>query len=252
MNERPRGEMRDQKMAAKYTLPPDNVIALDENSEIRQKKKDYFLGLADEGMNWPVEIQGGGQSDYEKREFKIHYPVGDVFLSTAVTIHELGHLRQGEIDKRFAAEVLGAPETSIMGELEYHRETEEDAWQRGLARVKQYCPEFLQKIELKFKRHKETGQLDEFESFGSFFDHVVKMGLRVTELSDQAEQEVGNVDDERQKGHILARYLKSDEIVNTFFSQPKKWRFGEMIDRKEMESFIRRMAEKVAEEEYPI
>ena len=224
MSEKSCGERKDAVL--RYNLPPDNIIAQDENTEIRKKNKNLFLGLADEDIDWPAELQGSGRSDYDKKEFKIHYPTGDIFLSVAVTIHELGHLRQGEIDPRFASEVLGAPKISPMDELASNQETEEDAWRRGLARAKQYCPEFMQEIEAKFKQHKEAGRLVKFENFEIFFNHVVAIGLKVSELTGKAEQEMNGVEDERREGQILGRYLK-------------------------IENFIKKVTENIALEKYP-
>ncbi|MBU1037255.1 hypothetical protein KKF32_04505 [Patescibacteria group bacterium] len=230
----------------KYKLPPENIVCLDENSEVRQRFRDYFLGLSDEGIDWPMEMQGGGISDYKTKEFEVYYPKGDLFISFAFTLHELGHLRQGEIDKRFSVKTLGAPKPELEDDLEFHSETEEDAWQRGLIRAKKYCPEFLDEIEIRFKKHKEQSKLKDFENFESFFNYLVRVGLKITEFSDMKECK----EETRQAGRKLGQYLKSDGLTNTFFTKPKRWRVGEIIDQEKIESFIKTMAEKIAEESY--
>jgi hypothetical protein len=235
---------------SKYTLPQENIICLDENSEIRQREKELFLGLKDEGIDWPVEIQGSGRSDFDNKTFKVFYPKGDLFTSLAVTIHELGHLRQGEADQRFLLKALGAPITETSRELEVTRDTEHDAWQRGLMRTKKYCAEFFSQIEKKFKKYKKQGCLTEFENFESFINQVMKACLKVNELNELVEQETQ--EEGREKGRKLGRRLKSDELTNHFFTKPENWRVGEIVDQEEIEKFIRKMAENIAEENYTI
>jgi hypothetical protein len=89
-------KFEQQEQVKKWTLPEENIIPLDINSEKRQENKKAFEGLAEVGINWPVEIQGGGKNLYKEREFQVLYPVGDVFASFVDTIHELGHLREKE------------------------------------------------------------------------------------------------------------------------------------------------------------
>jgi hypothetical protein len=244
--------MREQiklpENSKKYSLPEKNIIELDGNSVIRKKNRDYYAGLAEEGIIWPVEIQGGGRSCYEKKQFEVAYPVGDIFLSSAVTFHELGHLRQGEADQRFTREGLGSPNPKESGETEGHDESEQDAWQRGLARAEKYCPEYLTLLEEKFQRYKKRGKFEKFASFKDFYEYVVKVSLKITDFNDEYEKEKELTDE--AKGRVLGKMIKGDELTNDFFTNQKVWRSGENVDRKFAKKFVKKMAERIAEEVY--
>lgn len=232
----------------KYELPEENIIALDENSEIRKKNRDYYKGLEMEGIKWPVEIQGGGISNYQEKKFKIAYPAGDTFLSFAVTTHELGHLRQGEIDERFAVENLGSPNPKEIKETELHHEIEEDAWQRGYERVKNYCSKELETLENKFLQYKKQGKFGEFDNLESFYKYITKVSLKISKFNDEFEDKEEISDEE--KGKILGKMIKNDPLSNKFFTKQEKWRAGEKIERNFAESFIKKAAEKIADERY--
>lgn len=241
-------KIEQQEIEKKYELPEGNIIACNEDSEIRKKHKNYFVGLKDEGIEWPVEIQGTGFSDFKKKEFKVWYPEGDIFLSFAITIHELGHLRQGEIDKDFATEGLGSSEQKLKDEEVNHSKSEKDAWQRGLDRAKKYCPEECQKIEEKFQEYKNKGKFKEYENFEEFFNYIIEMGLKITEFNDKVE--LPNEEDKRKKGRLIGKMIKENKLTNNFFIKQEKWRAGEKIDKDFAESFINKAAEKIAEEQY--
>lgn len=232
----------------KYKLPDGNIIALDENSEIRIKNKDYYKGLKEEGINWPVEIQGTGQSDFEKKEFKVWYPAGDVFMSFAITIHELGHLRQGEIDDRFTVKELGSPNPKELGETELHNEIEVDAWQRGLERAKKYCGGEWDKMDNKFQEYKKQGKYSNFNNYEEFFKYISEAALTITKFNDEFEdnEELSEI----EKGRILGKMIKKDSLVNEFFTKQEKWRTGEKINKDFAEGFIKKAAVGIAEEEY--
>ncbi|MBI2459862.1 MAG: hypothetical protein HYV53_04970 [Parcubacteria group bacterium] len=232
----------------KYELPESNILELDENSIIRQKNSDYYKGLKEEGIDWPIEIQGGGRSFYNKKEFEIAYPVGDVFLSFAITAHELGHLRQGEINPLFADEELGSPSPKKQAETEFHPDTEQDAWQRGLERIKKHCPEYLKLIDNKFQKYKKNGKFSQFKDFEEFYKYVVSVSLRITSFNDKFEDDntVPNI----EKGRLLGKMIKKDELTNDFFNNQEQWRTGEKADRNILKEFVKKMAIKIAEEAY--
>lgn len=239
------------ELPKKYSLPDQNLVALDADSTVRQDKAAYFETLAEEGIVWPVEIQGGGRSDFQKKEFRLSYPVGDLFLSTAVTIHELGHLRQGEIDPRFAVEELGAPHPQEMDEIKNHTVTEQDAFQRGWERVKAYAPEALTSLETKFAAHKEGGKLQDFDNFTAYYDYIVSISLKMTDFMD--ELEFGREENEIKQRIIaktLAQQIKSHESTNTFFTQPQSWKCGELLDKPTTEHLIKKVINRIAEERY--
>ncbi len=229
----------------KYTLLEANIIPLDENSAARERWKEFFKSLKEEGVDWPVEIQGCAHSDFEKKEFKVYYPVGDIFMSFAVIMHELGHLRQGEAVKRFAIKTLGAPKSDpVVEENNDNSETEKDAWERGFNRSKKYCPEVIFELESKFKQYKQDGKFAEFSNFSNFFDYIVRVFLKITDIHTKLGVNVENLVKE------CAGLIKEDLVTKDFFVKQDIWRTGEIIDRKEAEEFIKKAAAAIAEEIY--
>lgn len=240
-------KIEQQEIEKKYELPEGNIVALDENSEIRQKNKDYFAGLKEEGIDWPVEIQGSGHSDFKTKEFKVWYPEGDIFFSFAIIFHENGHLRQGEIDDRFAYERLGAPNPKPDDDGKNYP-TEKDAWIRGFERAQKYCPKELNEIEKKFQEYKNKGKFEEYDNFEEYFGYAVRVGLRITEISDKVEPSDEN--DETKKGRLIGEMIKKDRLTNKFFTNQEAWRAGEKIDCAFAENLIKKMAAGIAEEKY--
>lgn len=235
----------------KYSLPEKNLVALDVTSLLRKDKATYFEVLSEEGIEWPVEIQGAGKSDFEKKEFTIYFPIGDVFISFAVTLHELGHLRQGEIDERFAVETLGAPKAKSINEVDTHEATEKDAYERGLDRIKRYAPEVLEEMESKFTVHKQQGKLEDFDDFQDYYDYIVKVFLTMTAFMD--ELEFGQEDDDAKKrgiAKLLAGRIKSTPLINKFFAEQQTWKCGELLDESRMREVIKKVVRNVAEERY--
>lgn len=244
-----REQIKSPENSEKYILPEENIIELDENSEIRRRNKNYYRSLEDQGIDWPVEIQGGGRSWFNKKQFEVAYPVGDIFLASSVTFHELGHLRQGEVDQRFVGEELGSPNPKGSGETAGHDESEQDAWQRGLARVEKYCPEYFQYLEEKFQQYKKQGKFSQFKNFKEFYEHIVKVSLRITNFNDKYEDDE-KLTDKKDKGRTLGKMIKADKLTNDFFTHQEAWRCGEKVDRALVKQFIQKMAEKIAEEIY--
>lgn len=232
----------------KFTL--DKLVPLDGNSEKVRSIKSKLHAFAEAGVEWPIEMMGGGQTNFSKGTFEIFYPVGDIFASYAVTIHELGHLRQGEIDERFSSEVLGGPEPKEQ-DWDYHLESERDAYERGMRRVRDYAPKILEKLEIKFQMFKTQGKLQGFRNFDDFYRHMVRVSLRGSELHDSigygdAETE----EDIKSKTSHLAELLKNDPITREFFTKQENWRVGELINRDEIEDVVRMVSSKIAEEKY--
>lgn len=243
----PELKIEQKEKEKKYELPEGNIVALDENSEIRKRNENYYKGLKEEGVVWPVEIQGGGLSDYEKKEFKIWYPVGDIFVSFNVAIHELGHLRQGEINENFSKKNLGAPNPDEKKAKEFDDEIEEDAWQRGWERAKKYCPEELKIIEDKFQEYKRQGKFSEFNNYEDFYKHDLKVASVMWKFNDIINDPQNPSFEE---GKMMGKLIKGNKLTNEFFTQQDNWRTGEKIDRDFTESFIKKAAEKIVEEEY--
>lgn len=225
----------------RYTLPPENIILLGEGSDIRKRGKEWFEGLQEESITWPIEIQGSGTSDYETKEFRVCYPEGDIFLSSAITIHELGHLRQGEINERFAEKCLGSPEPQPNSASHY--KTEQDAWHRGLWRTQKYWPQYLDWLEERFCHFKQQGQFSSFGNFQEFYQYATEVGLKMTEFFDSLPET-----DDVEKGRLLGKLIRSEEITNEFFTHQEVWRSGETVDKGRIENFIQRIAQETANE----
>lgn len=77
----------------KFALPKENILPQD------RLLVPELISERIASLGWPLEFQGTGKTDYANRKFKIYYPLGDVFLSYAAVIHEIGHWRQSEIDQ---------------------------------------------------------------------------------------------------------------------------------------------------------
>ena len=224
------GEQKEQEK--KYTLLEENLIPLDINSEKRQENKKAFEGLSEEGINWPVEIQGGGKTDYKEKELKVLYPVGDIFASFVVTIHELGHLREKEVK-----------------EDRDRLEEEESAWQRGIERINDYAPEVLEYLEENFQKFKQKGELEKFNNFSEFYEYfhqVLIEANKIIEIFIKKKTDFSSF----EFGKEFGKKLKNNKLINEFFSRQNVWKVGEKVDQKKIEGFIKKMAEKIAEEKY--
>ena len=77
-------KFEQQEQEKKYTLPDKNIIGAEDDSIIRKKMGKFIEGLESEGLSLPVELQGGANDLVDRREFAIHYPVGDLFISYIV------------------------------------------------------------------------------------------------------------------------------------------------------------------------
>ena len=117
--------------------------------------------------------------------------------------------------------------------------------------MKKYAPEALKTIEKKFEYHKKEGKLTEFENFRDFYDYLVKVSLKGTEIYDGLNLDINN-DEHRtvEGGRKFAIGLKSDFLTKKFFTEQDTWKSGELIDKKFIEKVIKDVASNVAEESY--
>lgn len=219
----------------KYILPDKNIIALDENSEIRKKNEKFRSGLQTTGIDIPMEIQGSGLTNPETREFSVAYPKGDVFASWAVTIHELGHLRQ--------AERLGYKKSD---DIPNNIDTETDASEKGWESIKQYSPEILENLNNQFQKAKTEEKLKTFTDFVSFYNYIMEKGKL---LADAQKKLPDNIDPlSEESGKFLAEEIyKSPELLD-FFKHQERWKTGVIINQEEVEKYIRQTSGKIAEE----
>lgn len=217
----------------KFTLRKENILPQDRLPvpELLSQK------LAD--MGWPLELQGTGKTDYKNREFKIYYPLGDVFFSFATTIHETGHWRQSEINRNLGRR----SEFLSEDEIEDIPTNEADAYRRGWERTKKYSPELVAELERKFAEYKRAGKLEGFDNFEQLYDWFVNFGLAISRAIDSVEDTDDK--DERDKRMYEALKLAGMEAK---FREFAELRVGEKVNPKQMEAYLMKVAESTANE----
>ncbi|MEI7497849.1 MAG: hypothetical protein WCK11_01025 [Candidatus Falkowbacteria bacterium] len=200
-----------------YSLKKENIFSLTKLPDSLSERK--------KSLGWPMELQGTGRVKEGTKDFELYYPAGDLFLSFGVTIHELGHLGQEELNP--AIEII---------------DKEKDAYQRGLVRAKKYFPEVLDEIEKKFQEYKNQGKLKNFSTFEELYNFlqgsmVINNTLATTpEIKDEEEQDKSEYEALKAAG------------IEKFFSELNESRVDEQIDKDWIEDFIMRMAEKISNE----
>jgi len=226
---------KDVRPERKYRLPDENIIVLDKDSKIRQRNLLCRQGLSEGGIDWPVEIQGGGLTDPKAKEFTVAYPQGDFFASWAVTIHELGHLRQPERHGK-----------NTLDEIPEEIDTENDAWELGRKRFREFAPEVLEDLERKFREEKEKGKLGLFLNFSNFLDYFKEQMTATAQITGNLPEDIDPFS--KEAGLIMAKKIKLSQELWDFYTNQAKWKVGENIDKKEVENAIKKIAKKVAEE----
>ncbi len=200
-----------------YSLKKENIFSLTRLPDSLSERK--------KSLGWPMELQGAGRVKEGTKDFEVHYPAGDFFLSFGVTIHELGHLRQKEFN----------PEIDEIGK-------EKDAYQKGLERAKKYFPEVLIEVEKKFQEYKNQGKLKNFSTFEELYNFLqgsinINSALTATpEIKDEEEQDKSEYEALKRAG------------IEKFFSELNESRVDEQIDKDWIEDYIMKMAEKISNE----
>lgn len=217
----------------KFTLRTENILPQD------RLPVPELLSQRLANMGWPLELQGTGKTDYKNREFKIYYPLGDVFFSFATTIHETGHWRQSEFDKSIGKRSEFLPED----EIDDIPTNEEDAYRRGWERTKKYAPELVAELESKFAEYKRAGKLEGFDNFEKLYDWFVNFGLAISRAVDSVE----DTDDEAQRDERMYEALKQAGM-EAKFREFAELRVGEKVDPKQMEVYLIKVAEGTANE----
>lgn len=185
-------------------------------------------------LGWPLEIQGYAFFNKQENKVDIRYPVGDFFVSFGVIIHELGHLRQDEFNLKFLNED---------NYLKYIETKELDAYERGLNRFKNYCPQILVEIENKFLEYKKLEKLKNFLCFEDFYKflygtiNINKAILNIPENNNQNDQELLEVESLKNFG------------IEKFFEEIKNSYVNEKIDIVKVEKIIKELVKKILEEE---
>lgn len=193
--------------------------------------------LAD--MGWPLELQGTGKTDYKNREFKIYYPLGDVFFSFATTIHETGHWRQSEIDKNLDKRSKFLDED----EIDDIPAKEAEAYYRGWERTKKYAPELVDDLEAKFSDYKEAGKLVNFKNFEQLYGWFVDFGLAISRAIDS----IAETDEREERDKQIYKALTAAGMEQKF-KEFAELRVGEKVDQKQMETYLIKVAEGAANE----
>ena len=217
----------------KFTLRKENILPQDRLPvpELLSQR------LAD--LGWPLELQGTGKTDYKNREFKIYYPLGDVFFSFATTIHEIGHWRQSEIDRSLGKRSEFLPEDDI----EDIPTNEEEAYHRGWERIKKYAPELLIELEVKFAEYKRAGKLGGLGNFQQLYDWFINFGLAISRAIDSVEDADDKVESDKQIYETLKQ-----AGMETKFREFAELYVGEKVDRQQMEKYLMKVAEGTANE----
>ncbi len=234
-----------------YELLPQNLKGLDQYSGIFEKDKKFLAGLKKEGIIWPVEMQGNSFTLADKKEFKISYPLGDIFASFVVAIHELGHLRQFEVDNKFEQESETTPEGTKykLKNIDDSPALEKSAWERGWKRAKTYAPEYITMLEERFLKSRKQGYCKKFNNFEDFIAYIEKVTSKIVLF--QTRPEIRDLKDE-QLGQAIGHEIKKDPLTKEFFSRPEVWKTGEKVNQQEIESFIKKVAGGTAREKYEI
>jgi hypothetical protein len=202
----------------RFEIKTENIIPLTE------LPKDFSPKL--KSLGWPLEVQGTGRILEDGKNFEVRYPSGDLFYSWAVIIHELGHLRQDELNQNIANE----PDEFIR-----NLKKEKDAFARGLDRVKKYSPDILKKLDDEFKKFKAAGKIPDFDSFSDLFDDFHNI-VRINEALGLEEND-----------DIKFEKLKAINIED-FFRRIENNKIGIKINTKEAEQAILMVATEIAKE----
>ena len=144
-----------------------------EISSIESVDLDRFSGERLKSFPWPVELQGKGEHRSGDSMYVIRYPKGDIFLSFATLIHELGHPRQHE----HRADLQNGEQTheNLFAE-------EEDAWTRGWDRFAKANPELLEQLRQRFLKHVEGGDIEHVSSFEQLYQWIKDGALKMVEM----------------------------------------------------------------------
>ena len=215
----------------RYSLERVTIEALTAVKEMPGRMKEF---------PWPIELHGKGSTNENEKSMLIRFPRGDIFLSFATTIHELGHLRQEELNP--ALKRKEQTHENILAQ-------EQDAWDRGWQRFLKSNPDTATSLDVKFQNYRRQGKLQNFSSFEDLYKYIRENALRMVEaqriLFDEAGEEMPTANEE--KFDQLADELEKAG-VRKFLERYNTTRVGEMINEQEMQKFIERTVELVIDE----
>lgn len=208
-----------------YSLDKTTIEAITEVKPMSGKMADF---------DWPLELQGKGLTHEKEKGLEIRYPKGDIFLSYVTTIHELGHLRQEELNPALKSE-------SQNHEALYLQE--QDAWARGWKRFSEANPDLIGRLEAKFAEHKK-GEMGA-NSFADLYVWVKENALQMVEVQRVLFEKSEKTD--LEKMDKLADELKALKIDH-FLKKYTTARIGEMVDENEMRRAIGNTVERIIQE----
>lgn len=211
-----------------YSLEATEIQII-ENLELKKLKADKLASFS-----WPLELQGKGETNEKDKSLLVRFPKGDIFLSLITTIHELGHLRQKELNPGLKSEVR--THELLLAE-------ERDAWERGWQRMLGGNPDFLKGIEEKFADYKSKGKLESQESFASLYEWIKNNLLKAVEVQSVLFE--GLPDTAAQD--TLADALEKIDFRN-FLEEYARNRVGEEANETEMREFIKSILVSVVKE----
>ncbi|MCX6792845.1 MAG: hypothetical protein NTY12_02370 [Candidatus Falkowbacteria bacterium] len=188
-----------------------------------------------EELNWPIELQGKGLTDRINKKMFVEFPEGDVLLSYVTTIHELGHLRQNEINPELEAE--SNKYLKLLAE-------EKDAWARGWERFSKSNQDIVDILENKFSENFSDGEI---KSFKELYLWVERNALKMVEAQAPL-FECGKETTEEERFKMLAESLKKVEI-SKFLEEYKGYRIDEAINIKEAQAAIKNTVEQIISEQ---
>ncbi len=190
-------------------------------------------------LGWPLELQGKGETNSEKNKiFDFKFPVGDIFLSYATTIHELGHLRQESLDPSLE---------NIPPTVEGLYAQELDAWDRGWERFLKANPNLMETLKEKFKTYKNQGKIT-FESFEDLYSWIKQNVLKTIEYQGILFEDPNHTPETKQvKKDYIADELEKNGIKQ-FFADYKALRVGEKVEESEIREAINKTIELIIKE----
>lgn len=187
-------------------------------------------------FNWPLELQGSGKTTSEENMiFDFKFPVGDIFLSYATTIHELGHLRQESLNPN----LINNPKT-----LDGLYAQELDAWERGWNRFMNANPNLVKSLQEKFKIYKHQGKL-KFDSFKDLYKWIEKNALKTVE-AQEIQFEKSSLTKQEKEDYIANKLEKIG--TKEFFKDYEALRVGEIVQESEIREAISQTIEMIRKE----
>lgn len=212
----------------RYAADRLTIVSLDQPASVPAPLQKF---------SWPIELQGKGVSNVVNGSFEVRYPKGNALLSFVTTIHELGHLRQDEMNPAIASLPPGSHERLLA--------EERDAWERGWERIMRACPDVVTVLDMKATVAQSTGKLAVGTSFRALYEWVRDHVFTIVEVQRVLFEGTGSCTEERWS-------QLADEFERTglreFLERYATIRTGESVAAEDVEGMIRRVVVSVANE----